>query len=151
MKLKDQVKETYSQQVLQSQYQPMRSKGAAVYFIPGNYDWDRSGKNGLSKVRKQWEFVNAQNDPLLQVVPANGCPDPVEINISENVAIIAFDSEWWLFPFSKLNPDADCDCKTKEEIVAKLEELFYKNRFKIILLASHHPFQSNGVRGGKFT
>src|SRR6185503_11517204 len=75
MKLKGSSKEAYARQVLQSQYQPMRSKGAAVYFIPGNYDWDRSGKNGLSKVRKQWEFVNAQNDPLLQVVPANGCPD----------------------------------------------------------------------------
>ena len=29
--------------ILQSQYKPMRSKGASVYFIPGNHDWDWQG------------------------------------------------------------------------------------------------------------
>jgi hypothetical protein len=151
MKLSGKSDEGYSQQILQSQYQPMRSKGAAVYFVPGNFDWDRSGKNGLAKIRKQWAHIHAQNDPLLQLVPANGCPDPVELTISDEMTIIAFDSEWWLFPFSKVNPDVDCECTTKDEVVARLEELFYKNRFKVILLASHHPFQSYGVRGGNFT
>ncbi|TMI75365.1 MAG: hypothetical protein E6H09_00700 [Bacteroidetes bacterium] len=138
-------------QVLQSQYQPMRSKGAPVYFIPGNRDWDNSGRNGLSSVRKQWEYLRGQNDPLLQLVPANGCPDPVEININDQLVIIVFDSEWWLFPYSKLNFEADCDCTTKEEVAAKLDDLFFKNRFKVIILASHHPFQSYGIRGGNFT
>src|SRR6266496_2451457 len=53
--------EDYTQQILKSQYQPMRSKGAEVFFIPGNYDWDKSGKNGLAKIKKQWEFLNEQN------------------------------------------------------------------------------------------
>src|SRR5882757_7306274 len=121
MKLPGSSEEEHTRQILQSQFQPMRSKGAAVYFIPGNYDWDRSGKNGLAKIKKQWEFVRDQNDPLLQLVPANGCPDPVEINVSDDLTIIAFDSEWWLFPFSKSNPDADCDCTTKEEVTARLD------------------------------
>ena len=110
---------------------------------------------GTNRVRMGWQrlknngnYIQGQNDPLLQFVPANGCPDPVEINVSDELTIIAFDSEWWLFPFSKANPNADCDCTTKDEIVARLEELFYKNRFKVILLASHHPFQSYGVHGG---
>ncbi|MFI5131482.1 MAG: BamA/TamA family outer membrane protein, partial [Chitinophagales bacterium] len=151
MKLQENSEDGYSQQILQSQYQPMRSKGAAVYFIPGNYDWDRSGKDGLGKIKKQWAYIQGQNDPLLQFVPANACPDPVEINVSDELAIIAFDSEWWLFPFSNFNPNGNCDCTSKDEILARLEELFYKNRFKVILLASHHPFQSYGVHGGRFT
>jgi hypothetical protein len=143
--------EEHTQQILRSQYQPMRSKGAPVYFIPGNHDWDKTGKNGLAKIKRQWQFLNEQNDPLLQLVPANGCPDPVEINVADGLTIIAFDSEWWLFPFSKNNPGADCDCTTKEEVIAKLDELFYKNRYKVILLASHHPFRSYGVHGGYFS
>lgn len=143
--------EAETEKILQSQYQPMRSKGAPVYFIPGNHDWDKSGKNGLTKIKRQWEFLDEQNDSLLQMVPADGCPGPVEINVTDNLTIIAFDSEWWLFPFSKTNPDADCDCNTKDEFITRLDELFYKNRFKIILLASHHPFQSYGVHGGYFT
>jgi hypothetical protein len=150
MSLPGSANEEATQKILQSQYQPMRSKGAAVYFIPGNHDWDKSGKNGLEKVKREWEFLNEQNDPLLQLVPANGCPDPVEINVSDRLTIIAFDSEWWLFPFSTANPEADCDCTTKDEVLSRLDELFYKNRFKIILLASHHPFQSYGVHGGYF-
>jgi hypothetical protein len=140
-----------TEQILRSQYQPMRSKGAPVYFVPGNHDWDKSGKNGLAKIRRQWQFLNDQNDPALQLVPPNGCPDPIEINIGDSLTIIAFDSEWWLYPFRKTNPGSDCDCNTKDEVVVRMEELFYKNRYKVIMLASHHPFQSYGVHGGYFS
>lgn len=139
------------QELLRSQFQPMRSQGASVYFVPGNYDWDNSGKNGLAKIKKQWEFINGQHDPNLQLIPANGCPDPIEISVDDHLVIIAFDSEWWLFPFSKRNPDAECECTTKDEVITRFGELLYKNRYKTILLTSHHPFQSYGVRGGYFT
>jgi hypothetical protein len=137
--------------ILQSQFQPMRARGAAVYFVPGNHDWDRSGKDGLEKIKRQWSYLDEQNDSLLKMVPANGCPDPYEINVSAGVTIIAYDSEWWLFPFDKRNAEADCDCKTKDDIIARFEQLLHKNRYKTILLASHHPFQSYGVHGGYFT
>lgn len=140
-----------TEQILKSQFAPMRAKNASVYFIPGNHDWDRMGKMGLQKIKAQWQYIQAQNDSLLQLVPKNGCPDPTEIPISEEVVIIAFDSEWWLFPYDKTNPDANCECQNKKEILEKFEALAYKNRHKQILLASHHPFQTNGVHGGHFT
>jgi hypothetical protein len=69
--------------------------------------------------------------------------------------IIAFDSEWWLFPFEKNNPDAMCDCKTKDEITARFEELVYKNRYKTILLARIIRFKlmvgTEGITPGKIT
>lgn len=143
--------EAATQAIIQSQFIPMRSKGAAVYFVPGNHDWDRMGPDGLQKIKQQWKYLNEQQDSLLKLVPANGCPDPYEINISDSLVIIAFDSEWWLFPFSKHNPDAMCECNTKDEIVARFEELMYTNRYKTILLASHHPFQTYGRHGGYYS
>lgn len=143
--------EASTKKILQSQFVPMRSKGAAVYFTAGNHDWDRMGVNGLEKIIAQSNFIKAQQDPLLQMVPANGCPGPVEINIGDSVTIIAFDSEWWLFQHNKKNPASECDCNTKKEFTDKLLELFYKNRYKVILLADHHPFQSYGHHGGYFS
>lgn len=142
--------EKKTQEILQSQFMPMRSKGAPVYFVPGNHDWDKMGPKGLEKIKRQWQYLNSQHDSLLRLVPPDGCPDPVEINVSDSLTIIAFDSEWWLFPFSKSNPWADCDCRNKDEIIDRLDELAYKNRYKIILLASHHPFQTYGHHGGYF-
>lgn len=142
--------EAHTKEILQSQYTPMRSKGAPVYFIPGNHDWDRMGPLGLAKMKRQWEYIAEQKDSLLKVVPANGCPDPYEIKINDKFVVIAFDSEWWVYVYSKENPDADCDCKTEDDIVRRFRELLLKNQDKVIMIADHHPFWSYGHHGGYY-
>lgn len=137
--------------ILESQFKPMREAGAAVYFIPGNHDWDKSGPNGLAKIKAQSNFLASFNDPLLKMLPADGCPDPVAIKLSDKLVVIAWDSEWWLFPYNKANPDADCDCQTKDQVIQRMEDLMDQHRDKVILLAAHHPFQSYGSHGGYFT
>ncbi|MGF1925986.1 MAG: metallophosphoesterase, partial [Bacteroidia bacterium] len=135
--------------ILQSQFKPMRDAGSAVYFIPGNHDWDKSGPNGLAKIQAQGDYLASFNDPMLKLIPSNGCPDPVAIQLTDKLTIIAYDSEWFLFPYNKANPD--CDCQTKDEVLQRMEDLLEQNRNKIIILASHHPFQSYGSHGGVFT
>ena len=143
--------EETTKKILQSQFNPMRSKGAPVYFIPGNHDWDKEGKNGLAKIKQEWYYLEELNDSLLKLLPPDGCPGPTEINISEELVIIVFDSEWWLFPFDKTNLLAECNCRTKKDVILRMQELLYKNRNKTIFLASHHPFQSYGIHGGYFS
>lgn len=143
--------QTKTEEILRSQYQPMRGKGAAVYFVPGNHDWDKSGPLGLQKIKQQWKFLNDQNDSLLQLIPANGCPDPVAIHPADRLAVIAFDSEWWLHLYDKTNTDGGCVYSTKAAVAAGLRQLILQNSNKIILLASHHPFQSYGWHGGYFS
>lgn len=140
-----------TEEILRSQYQPMRKKGAAVYFVPGNHDWDKSGPLGLQKIKHQWKFLNDQKDSLLQLIPANGCPDPVALHLTDRLAVIAFDSEWWLHPYDKTNTDGGCACSTKATVTASLRQLVHQNSNKVILLASHHPFQSYGWHGGFFS
>ncbi|MBS1600681.1 MAG: BamA/TamA family outer membrane protein [Bacteroidetes bacterium] len=151
MALPGNKKEEATKQILQSEYMPFRSKNVPVYFVPGNHDWDKMGPKGLAKIKQQWAFLDSQHDSLLQLVPPNGCPDPVAIQLSDSLTVIAFDSEWWLYPFNKSNPDADCSCKTKIDVLGKMEQLLYENRYKVILLASHHPFQSYGTHGGYYS
>ncbi len=143
--------EEHTKDILRGQYEPMRSAGASVYFLPGNHDWDRMGKHGLEKIKAQWNFLEQQNDSLLHLLPLDGCPDPVEVNLSDHLVIIIFDSEWWLFPHEKANAEADCSCNSKSEVITRMEDLFYRNRYKTILLADHHPFRSYGHHGGHYS
>lgn len=135
--------------ILTSQFKPLREAGSAVYFVPGNHDWDKSGPNGLAKIQAQSNYLASFNDNLLKMLPENGCPDPVAVKLTDKLTIIAYDSEWFLFPYNKANPD--CDCQTKDQVLQRMADLLEQNRNKIILLVSHHPFQSYGVHGGYFT
>lgn len=143
--------EKKGQEILRSQYEPMRAAGAPVYFIPGNHDWDKMGPDGLVKIKQQSAFLAAQNDSLLKLLPSNGCPDPVAVNIGDSAVVIFMDSEWWLFPFNKENKSAECNCVSERDVTLSLRELFYKNRYKTIFLATHHPFESYGTHGGKYS
>lgn len=141
--------ERETQEIIRSQYSPFRSQGVPVYFVPGNHDWDRSGPLGLQKIKRQGAFLKEQEDSLLQMVPEGGCPGPVEIPVNDGLVVIAFDSEWWVFPHDKTT--AGCACNTKAEVAARIKQLYEKNKGKVILLAAHHPFQSYGSHGGNFS
>jgi hypothetical protein len=150
MGLPGSVEEQATKEILKSQYQPMRKNGAPVFFIPGNHDWDRSGPLGLEKIKSQAAFLAAQSDPLLRMIPNKGCPDPILITLNPGLVIVAFDSEWWLFPHNKNNPSGNCSCNTKAEVIAKMKMLAAQNKDKVVLLASHHPFKSYGIHSGRF-
>ncbi len=140
-----------TQEILKSQYLPLRAANAPVYFIPGNHDWDYMGKDGLAKIRAQGQFIQNQQDSLLKLVPTNGCPGPIEIPLSRDLVVIAYDSEYWLFPHQKNTPNVDCECTSKADFLQQLDQLLYDNRDKTIILASHHPMRTYGTHGGYYS
>lgn len=151
MGLPGSVEEEETAQVLRSQFSPMRAQGARVYFIPGNHDWDKSGPQGLAKVKAQSTFLKAQRDAELRMVPENGCPGPVLLPITANLSIVTFDSEWWVYPHQKDNTEAACECNSKEEVLRQMRSLAEKHKDQILLLAAHHPFRTYGIHGGRFS
>ena len=83
--------------------------------------------------------------------PEDGCPGPVEVFLGNDVTLILFDSQWWLHPHDKPEIESDCNCKTKEELVTQIGDIATRNSKKLVLLACHHPFKSNGMHGGYYT
>jgi hypothetical protein len=75
----------------------------------------------------------------------------VEVSLGKDVTMIIFDSQWWLHPHDKPGVESDCNSKTKEELVTQIQELANKNSKKLIILACHHPFKSNGTHGNAYT
>ena len=101
------------QQIWQSQYEPMRTRGANVYFFPGNHEWNKTAAKEMEKFKWLEQYFAQQPDSLVKFIYGRSCPEPVTVDLGEKAIIIFFNSEWWLFPQNNTNPDKECECKTK--------------------------------------
>jgi len=137
--------------LLKAKYEPFTSQGTPVYFTPGEKDWDNSGPEGLSKVNRAGDYIASLADSLVHQVPQNGCPDPALIKVSDQLVIIVMDSQWWLHGFNKQTQGADCGCSNERDITNTLRALLYQNRYKTVILATHHPFIDYGFYNSNFT
>ena len=126
---------------------------AKVYMIPGNHDWEKSGRGGYDAIIRQQLYVDFSGKPNVKYYPEDGCPGPVEVITGKDssVALILFDSEWWLRTYDKPGIESDCGAKTKEELVSQIADLLARNSKRLVVIACHHPFESNGMHGGYYT
>ncbi|HEX7847712.1 MAG TPA: metallophosphoesterase, partial [Chitinophagaceae bacterium] len=138
--------------ILDAQLSVADSTDAKVFMLPGNHDWENGGRGGYDAIVRQQQYVDLlfgrQN---VYFFPKDGCPGPEEISLGNDVTLIIFDSQWWIHPHEKPGIESDCDCKTTDELVTRLEEIVARNAKKLIILACHHPFKTNSVHGGFFT
>jgi Omp85 superfamily domain/Calcineurin-like phosphoesterase len=139
--------------ILDSQLSVADNTPAKVYMLPGNHDWENGGRGGLDAIIRQQLYVDFLGKPNVKYYPEDGCPGPVEVILGKDssVAVIIFDSQWWLHPYDKPEIESDCGAKTKEELVTQIEDMLTRNSKRLVLLACHHPFESNGMHGGYFT
>ncbi len=132
--------------ILRSQYEGFRRLGAPVYFLAGNHDWDKSKEEGLAKVKAQGQFLKNQGDSDLQLVPEAGTLGPKAIQLSENLVVITYDSEFWLFPHHGRSIDQD-----KIQFEKELKELLALYQDKRVIMMSHHPMLTFGEHALKYT
>lgn len=144
-------KKQKSMAILRAQFEQFRKNHIPVYFVPGNHDWDKSGPMGFEKMQAVNVFINEQHDSLLKVIPANACPGPYAVPVNDNIVIIAMDSEWWLYPYDTHAASLGCSCRTKDQVLTRLSALLDSNRNKLVIFATHHPFNSYGSHGGYYS
>lgn len=137
--------------VLDSQLSVADNTPARVYMIPGNHDWENGGRGGYNAIIRQQLYVDFLDKDNVEFQPKDGCPGPKEVDLGSGVLLIMFDSQWWLHQNDKPEIESDCKCKTKDELVAQIGDIVARNPEKLVILACHHPFKSNGVHGGYFT
>lgn len=125
-----------------------------VYFIPGNHDWNQSGRGGLAAVNRQEKYIEKYLNNTNSFLPSNGCPGPVERQISNDLTIIFIDSEWWLYPHEDEKPvgsENDCNVNDKFDFIIQVSDMIRKNKNKNILIVQHHPLFTNGNHGGHYS
>lgn len=116
-------------------------------FIPGNHDWDKMGKKGLDRVRRQEAFVENELQGKGAFVPDNGCPGPLEWELGNNTVLLAIDTQWWLHEWEKGGEEDGC-AETDGDFLVQVEDALLRHKGKRIIVAAHHPLFSNGLHGG---
>ncbi|WP_420320533.1 metallophosphoesterase [Flagellimonas sp.] len=122
-------------------------KGQTI-FIPGNHDWYSDGLKGLERQEK---YVQEALDSKDVFLPDNGCPIE-KIEVSDDILVIAIDTEWYLTNWDK-HPtiNDDCEIKDRGRLFEELESLVKKNVDKTTIIAMHHPMFTYGSHGGYFS
>jgi hypothetical protein len=118
--------------------------------IPGNHDWNNGSFNGIQTILREQVYVSQLGKDNVWYYPEGGCPGPVEVPINDDVVLVIIDSQWWLHPYDKPGIESDCPFKTKDEVVTQLADILGRNYRKLVIVATHHTFRSNGVHGGLF-
>ncbi|MES3016121.1 MAG: metallophosphoesterase [Bacteroidota bacterium] len=126
-------------------------KGKKI-FVPGNHDWNESRSGGLAAINRQEQYIEAYLNAGDVFMPSNGCGGPVEVQLNNDLVVIAIDSEWWLQKHEKsLAPENGCTVSSRLEVIQQVQDIIVRNKGKHIIIAQHHPLFSNGRHGGYYT
>ena len=143
--------------------------GARAFFVPGNHDWDRSGKRGLARVRAAGRFI-ATGSASLQL-PSDGCPGPAWVDLEADhvsrapgVRLVFLDTEWLLTrqhargwqgcSWGSIEADTEYEGSHAEpgRVYERLAEGLKgaADRGLVAVVAAHHPIYTAGSHGGFF-
>lgn len=142
-------KRLQSAEILHAQFSSFRQRGVPVYFMAGNHDWDRSGRDGLAKIKAQEAYISELGDDGIKFVPPAGTLGPIVELLTDSIVIVIYDSEFWLFPHHDAAQSAD-RVKQKKQFLTKLTSLAHEHHEKQLLVMSHHPMRSYGEHSLRF-
>ncbi|WP_373524556.1 metallophosphoesterase [Aquiflexum sp.] len=143
--------EDVSCEILDAQLDIINYKEGRLWMIPGNHDWEQGKPGGFNAVLRQQAYLDSIANPNVQWLPRDGCPGPIDIKFNDNTILIVMDTQWWVHPFDKPEEFSDCEFKTRDEVMAGLEDIFLQNKDKLILFALHHPPRTFGEHNGAYT
>lgn len=121
-----------------------------LLIISGDRDWDDSGKKGLKQVKQLEKYIESFDNPKVHYALEKGCPGPQEIELTANVLLVLFNTQWWNHPYNKPGPqDGDCKIATTDIFKEELEDILDDNPNQHIIIAGHFPVFSLGEYGGQ--
>lgn len=111
-----------------------------LVIIPGDRDWNQSGKGGYQRViklEKQIKSYLESNDyKRVKWAIKKGCPGPKKIKLNENLTLIAINTQWWNHPYDKPQPsDGTCKIITHHDFLEELDDIIEENKNKNVILA----------------
>lgn len=120
-----------------------------VLFTAGNHDWYA----GIKGLRAQKAHVENHPDvPNAEHLPSPGCPGPELISVTDGMVMVFLDSEWLIKGgMDSIARASSCSNIDRKRVISELETIADEHRDKTLLLATHHPFRSNGKHAGHFT
>lgn len=141
-----------AERYLDRQLEAVEDFEGRIAFLPGNHDWQKSGRDGWEQVRRQAEYVDDALDRDYDgFLPEDGCPGPRTVPLGEDALLVIFDSQWWLHPWGRPGKGSDCDAANEGELIGQMRDILQRNRHKKLFVAAHHPMFSYGHHGGRYS
>jgi len=141
----------HSKAILDDQISLVKDKKAKAFFIPGNHDWRNGKLGGWEQAVNQVDYINSLQLKNVQAWPLNGCPGPIEVELSDKVVVVLIDSQWFLYLHDKPGPGSNCSSKTLDEFGVELAEIAASHPNQMMIIATHHALYSYGPHGGDYT
>ena len=138
-----------AENVINKQIDAVRGFGGRTVFIPGNHDWAQGKDYGLQWLRTQEDYVETALDGIDAWLPTDGCPGPVEVELTDQITLIVLDTQWFLQRGDK--PSVGCEAGTITDVAELFQDMLRRNEHKKVIVANHHPMYSYGPHGGVFT
>lgn len=126
----------------------IKSKTRGI-FIPGNHDWKQGKSDGLHSLRNQESYIELKKSQYISQIPSKGCPGPDILDLGDNLRLIILDTQW-LLQEREHRPETECKTKSEDEVYKALSEAISTSGSRKVLVAAHHPPESNGPHGGFF-
>ncbi len=121
------------------------------HFVPGDRDWDKSGRDGFNCVKRIENYVTGQGLTNINWPLTDGCPGPELVELSSEVSLLMINTQWWNHPYDKPLPaEAECASADSEIVIEEALALIKENRDRNLILTGHYPPESQGRFGGEF-
>ncbi len=122
---------------------------AALYFVPGNHDWNHSRPGGLESVARQERYVESYLNRGDTFLPSDGYPGPAKVKLADGITLLAIDTEWYLTDQAKsFGDDGENDIQERDDLLTGLAEEIRDEDDERLLIVGHHPLMSNGEHAG---
>jgi hypothetical protein len=137
---------------LTAQVRTITRAGARGFFVPGNHDWAKHGKDGWDAIKRQEQFIDSLGGTTVSMKPGGGCPGPSVVDVGQRLRLVMLDTQWWLHPGPKPEgASSGCETSNEAEVVQALAAAVAGAPERIVVVAQHHPLASGGPHGGHFT
>jgi hypothetical protein len=138
-----------AEQSLITQVNVVKTASATGFFVMGNHDWAKYGKEGWEAVRRQEALVDSAGGGAVSARPGGGCPGPSVLDFGR-LRLVLLDTQWWLHKGPKPSSNSTCPTDTESEVVDSLRSALATAGGRLVVVAAHHPLVSGGVHGGHF-
>ncbi len=133
---------------IDGQIDAVRDFTGTKVFIPGNHDWAQGKDYGLEWLNIQEDYVEDALDSADVWLPTNGCPGPVEVNLTDQITLIVVDTQWFLHKGRK--PAETCGVQGLRDVGVLFQDALKRNADKKVVVVTHHPMFTYGIHGGVF-
>ncbi|WP_273444099.1 hypothetical protein [Neolewinella agarilytica] len=121
-----------------------------VFFTPGENELGKASK--FSRLNRLEDYFEDHIDKKVKFMPNNACSGPDDTEIFDKVGLIGINTAWYMADWSRDEEVSEgCDYRNRDAMLFALADEIkgYRDQVKIVMM--HHPLQSNGNRGGKYS